>query len=60
MQAVHDAAASPQPTRGRVLFVCGRPDIDQAEAGFDTHLTKPATVAAIEEVPARLASPVQR
>jgi PAS domain S-box-containing protein len=28
-------------------------------AGFDAHLTKPATVAAIEEVLARLTSPVQ-
>jgi PAS domain S-box-containing protein len=32
MQAVHDAADSPQPKRGRVLFVCARPDVDPAVA----------------------------
>jgi len=38
MQAVHDAAASPQPTRGRVLFVCDRPDVDPAVASVAAEL----------------------
>ena len=38
MQAVHDAAACLPPMRGRVLFVCDRPDVDPAVASVAADL----------------------
>ena len=38
MQVVHDAGNKPRPTRGRVLFVCDRPDVDPAVASVAAEL----------------------